>query len=192
MTVLSLTLPLLFVVFVWGWLSNKLSIIGLSLPVVHGQESHSWITLVGVYVAARVCRICEVDRFLSVRMCGIVAVILAAVGGFHYTILGGYNSIVTLAMATALFCMFKKIKIVNAFAAKIVEVITPSIFAVYLIHQSPLGVLLINKIGGLRADLPVPNILFALVFALVVFLLSLLLDVPRRLLCMRLLNRKNK
>ena len=179
--VLNRVSPFLLFVFAWGWLYTRLAIWEIPFPHVHGQESHSWVTLVGVYVVARLCRIYEVDRRLSMWMCVVGALLFSAVAGLHYGLLGGYNSIAAIAMTTCLFCMFKKIPMEVSFVSRACSVVVPSLFAIYLIHQSPIGRMLVSDVGGIRHKLLLPDVIAGVAFATLVFVCSFVADIPRRL-----------
>ena len=181
-SVLKMAIPFLVFVFGWGWMWTRFVIWKLPFPSVHGMESHSWVTLVGVYVAARLCRIYEVDRFLSRITCIVGVVVCAAVAGFHYGILNGYNCVAVLAMTIFMFSFFRKLRIEGAFVAKFCTFVVPSLFAVYLLHQSPFGRMVVAQVGGLRGNVPIPNALCGLMFAILVFVCSFIADMPRRLL----------
>lgn len=181
---LKIAIPFLAFVFGWGWLWTRFVIWELPLPHVHGMESHSWVTLVGVYVTARLCRIYEVDSLLSRKTCVVGIMVCAAVAGFHYGILSGYNCIFVLAMTIFIFCLFKKLKVESSFVARLCGFVVPSLFAVYLLHQSPFGRMVVAQVGGLRGKIQLPNAICGLAFAALVFLCSFIADMPRRLLAL--------
>ena len=177
---LKIATPFLVFVFGWGWLWTRFAIWKLPFPSVHGMESHSWVTLLGVYVAARLCRIYEVDRLLSWKTCLLGVTICSAITGFHYFLLGGYNCIATIALAIFLFSLFRKLRIEGAFIAKVCSFVVPSLFAVYLLHQSPSGRMMVEQVGGLRENVQLPNVICGLVFGILVFVCSFIADMPRR------------
>ena len=181
--ILRIVTPFLVLVFGWGWLRTRFSIWNIPFPAVHGMETHSWVTLLGVYVAARLCRIYEVDRFLSWKICLLGIAVCATVTGFHYSLLGGYSCIATLAMTIFIFSLFRKsFRIEGAFATKFCKVVVPSLFAVYLLHQSSFGRMMVSQAGGFRGNMPIPDALCGLMFAILVFVLSFIADIPRRIL----------
>lgn len=178
--VLHVAIPIFVFVFIWGWIYEKGLIFGLIVPHVHGHESHSWVTLVGVYVVGRASRIYGVDKRLSKKFCFFGVLLLSAMAGFHYGILGGYNSVLVLAMAVCLFCFFKNLRVDNSKVMEVCRFLSPSLFAIYLIHQSSIGKALIHDASNMREWLAVPEIVSGMVFGIVVFILSFLLDLFRR------------
>ena len=64
---------------------------------------------------------------------------------------------------------------------KVTSLITPSLFAVYLLHYGSFGRLLYERLICLRHIDGIPVVMASLIIAAVVFALSLLVDIPRRL-----------
>ena len=177
---LAIGLPIVVSVFGWNFIATRFAMFDIPFPHVHGFESHTWVTLLAVYVAARLCRIYEIDKRLPQKWCIIAILLMAALNNFHYGVFGGYNSLIALVMVVCAFCLVKSIKVESKFCERVCSFVGPSIFAIYLIHQSPLGRDLINTLGAYRADIPIPQCIQAFIFGLLVFCASFIFDLPRR------------
>ena len=172
-------IPLFVFVFVWGWLASRFLLFDVPCISVYGQTGHSWVTLIGVYATAKVCRFFEIDKKIPRWVFVVCVMVLSSLAGFHYSILGGYNSVIVLAMVISLFCLFKNMSITSFTVGAICNWVAPSLFAIYLIHPSPLGRDLIKRVGMVRSDIGMPDVLLSLIFGFMVFFVSFLIDQPR-------------
>ena len=163
-------IPLVIVVFGWNFLSG-MPFIGEFLPRPVGFGTHTFLMMMGVYLAARLFKIFNVENMLKGwHLCFLVSVsgLLCAAG------LGHYDSPASFVFVASFFCVFRKIAI-PSIVAKIVLAISPSMLCVYLLHWSPLGLHILRKLessGG--------GFVTALLTAIILYTLSLALDVPRR------------
>ena len=127
---LKIFLPILIAIFVWGF-SQSLPIIGKVVPKTSGLANYSAFTLLGVYILGRLYRKLRLGRRLNtlwVVIAIFIFTILCSVG------LNEYNSPTSALLAGACFYFFEKIKL-NDYIAKAVLMVSPSIFAIYLLHQ---------------------------------------------------------
>ena len=134
LAVLRLGLPILIIVYAWSYLC----VIPWTKPYVpapYGFAPLSFLTMIGVYVAARMFRILDLE--LKFRTRWLVAILLISaclvVVGFHH-----HNSIASLCFTACLFVLVKRHATFLS-ASNIVRVVSPTMFAVYLIHSAPAG-----------------------------------------------------
>lgn len=98
-------LPFFFVVFAWGWVMN-FNVAAGHLSVVKGLDMYGGLALLGIYAGARLCRIMNVERFLSGSRT-IVAVSILGCVLMLKPWFGFYNCIVSFLVAMLLFCVFR-------------------------------------------------------------------------------------
>ena len=178
--------PLLIVVFGWGFLT-KFAALAPLVPTVNGLQSFSPITLFASYLVGKNLIVWEkCNGKISLRISLFCFVISSGVLFFSRTYLCAYNSIVSVLFAASAFCLFREIRLPVWFA-KIVLAISPSMFAVYLIHVHMhwVGVEHSYMIFGRQVrQFLLPSLgMFGSIFmaALTVFVVACVLDLPRRL-----------
>ena len=185
---IAVAMPLLVAVFVWGDLPSLPFFSKLNIPVTPGLEAYSGLTLLGAYVAARIYRLYGLERMRGTWVIVIIPilVVLAALG------MNEYNNIVALFLSAMFFTAFDKIGL-PAWLSRVVLILSPSVFAIYLLHQP-----MIDCETGVVKWLADRGIgIYAAYFAaaMTVFFLALAVDLPRRvaawLLC-PILGRVNK
>lgn len=179
---LAVVLPVVILVFGWNWIFPAAAItLRTTLPAPSGFGSHTFLTLTGIYIAGRFLRKWLIGYFPTdwkmVIFCFGLMVIVSLDSR-----LGRYCSPFSVVLAACWVLLFKEVKI-PAFAATILRFITPSLFAVYLLHVSNIGnsalVFLDEKcacvgFGGVRS----------IIVSLIVFMICIAADMPRRtLLC---------
>lgn len=136
-------IPLFVLIFGWAFLTH---VPGVKLLVPHtaGVTALSCLMMAAVYLAARIIRLREYDRYLQGwkfwSIVGLSTVLCAA--GFSH-----YDSPFALIVAVGLFQLVRKLKLPEWFG-RIVLWIAPSMFAVYILHQTYRG---LNFVGlGMR------------------------------------------
>lgn len=179
------TIPFLFVVFVWGWLTtfNSLKCV---VPSPKGLHAFSFLTLMGVYVVGRIVRLYRLDEKCS--QCGaivglIICVALVSMSGYN---LASYNSPIQVLLAFFCFVVISKIRMKRNLQRS-VELVAPSMFSVFLLH------VIIYFPGMSRCDYAFINFLMeflirrginwylsSVIVAIACFSACLLLDLPRR------------
>ena len=177
---LAIALPLVTLVFVWTWFADEFKVLKMPFPTSTGFGSHTWLTLLGVYVVARLCRIIKFDRLIKPQLVLIAIPILTTVTAFYRGALGSYNSPQIIILTVLVFWLFKHVRI-SPLWIRVTSLITPSLFAVYLLHYGSFGRLLYERLICLRHIDGIPVVMASLIIATVVFALSLLVDIPRRL-----------
>lgn len=179
---LKLLVPAAFLVFGWGTLAVNHFTIRLT-PQTPGLESYSGLTLLGIYVVVRLLRVSGVLAKLSLG--GEVAI---AVIGFVFVLAGvsQYNSPFALMLALGVFLLVIRAKPIGG---KIVNVVSPSMFAVYLYHTGPFFGVIRTFEQYLVEICGLPVFVTYFVMASSIFCGAIILDLPRRLVA-RILTQK--
>ena len=180
--ILRVGLPFLFSVYVWGYLCVVPGIRNY-VPCPTGMTHMSFFSLSGIYVAARMFRLMDLERYIEgarVRVC--IWMLSAAIVfiGFHH-----HNSVASFVFVACLFITFKGVRL-NPSLSKSIEIIAPSAFAVYLLHSSAMGRWLFKWI--IRQLIEVGHIPVPLAYFLdagLIVLACLVVDVARRMLVCR-------
>lgn len=162
-------IPMLLIIFGWGFLAKVTCSSCNVVPMVHGLEEYSGLTLVGVYIFARMYRMLNLDKRMPISL---ICVILMAFPVLIRLGFNSYNSPVVLLMAMAIFTLFIKYKsflspYVNRYDGW--KMLGPSIFAVYLLHAHSEGYAVIKS---LYIGWPM---------AILVFVACIVIDIPRRI-----------
>lgn len=181
---LKLSLPFLILIFGYGWLANLAHIKDVDLPLRMSFDSHTWTTLIGMYVLGRLYRIYEWDRLLSIRVCLICICLLSVINGLQFGYFSAYNGPFCAGLAICVFTIFKKLNIDTERFPKLsimLRLAGPSLFPVYIIHQTPVGRQLVNQIGAYRVNLPgETGGIYGVLLGLSVFFLCFAIDSIRR------------
>ena len=175
---LAVVLPVVVLVFGWNWIFPAAAItLRTTLPAPSGFGSHTFLTLTGIYIVGRFIRKWLIGSFpvgwkLVVLCAGLMAFVSLDPR------LGRYCSPFSVVLAACWVLLFKEVKIPH-FVAAIVRFVTPSLFAVYLLHVSNIGnsalVFLDEKCacvgyGGVRS----------IIVSTIVFVVCVAADMPRR------------
>lgn len=169
----NILLPFLVVVFGWAFLTG-IGHIKPYMVVVDGFQTHSPLSLAGVYVVARCIKLGGIDnRFSSRLLLGVLIVCapLAMIG------LANYNSPIALIMAAALFLLFKR----HVKAGAWVNIIAPSMFSVYMLHSTLAGLTFICRTEDCLMARNWNMFVMFLAVSLLVFGVGVLLATARRL-----------
>lgn len=177
---LIFALPIIGLVFGWTWLSGEFTILKIPFPCSTGFGSHTWLTLIGVYVVARLYKIMDLDSVINVKMVLMILPILTVATAFYRGILGSYNSPQIILFTVLIFWLFKHIKLSRLFA-KVIVLVTPSLLSVYLLHYGPFGRLMYEKFAYLKPVNGCMTVVGSALFAFSIFILSIIADIPRRL-----------
>lgn len=126
--------PLFVLCFIWSWPTSYNCTLGI-VPRTAGLGHFSGLMMVGMYVAGRLMRFYDLENRLQLKFvvpCMLVLLVPA------FLKLGFYNSPVALGLALGSFILVRRIK-VSGWIEKAVLFVSPSMFAVYILHVSPLG-----------------------------------------------------
>ena len=178
-------IPLLFCVFIWSF-STTLPIVGGYVPKTCGLAAYSFLTLSGVYSAARFARksydangrfrkMADDKRVLCLVL--IMSLPLVAIG------FNDYNSPFALLIAGCVFLLMKGCNMPKV-AGRVCAWLGPSMFSVYLLHSHGHAW---RYLKGMQDGLIAHGIPLAggyLLTALAVFAICVIADLPRRCLTM--------
>ena len=174
--VVALIFPILFVVFVWSYMSMWPMLKG-RIPAPVGFSPRSFLTLIGIYLVARMVKIYNVDSRLpvwSIMVIGGVSVGGAWIGFGHY------NSAFALGIALSGFALFSRLRIPSS-RARIVIWCVPSLFPIYLLHANSFGFPLLVKVNEWYIDgCHIPLYIGHFLTSLTVFCVCLIVDQIRR------------
>lgn len=179
---LKMITPIILLVFGWNWLACVLPVkFGVVLPSPKGFGSHTYLTLIGIYIVARASRLLGLDARDLRRYVLIVMLVCLSVVWVDGR-LGTYNSLFSVGLAGGIVVLCSR-RHLSRWLSKSVRLLLPSVFPVYLYHVSPWGNDLLKETAAQLVSLGVPNgILVWMPVCALIFTLSLLLDVPRRFL----------
>jgi hypothetical protein len=147
------------------------------LPTVQGFGSLTPLTLIGIYLAARLSRKVLASVHLGSRVfAGLVILSLP----ITWIGLGHYNSVASLVLAGALFYLVERLP-VSERIGNMLALVVPSLFPIYLLHCNAVGyecLKLLNRffIEDCHIWLYVSYILTAAV----TFIGCFMIDLPRR------------
>ena len=139
-----------------------------------------------IYLAARVVRVCRLlDKIPpTVPILGLIVSFAFAMYSYKFSY---YNSPISFIFAVSSFYFFKKFKISDPRLSKMVLLVAPSCFFIYLYHShyDP-GFAILAKLQGWMVDhgIWIPLAWFATAF--IIFCVGLLLDAVRRMSIYRL------
>ena len=132
---LQVALPVLFVVFIWSFLCI---VPGLKeiIPRDGSFGTHNGLTLIGIYIGARLFRLLELEEKLPRWSWGLVWIVS---GFFCACNLGKYNSPFALTFAAASFTLFKQLGESKFYhylkgLGAVCVFLGPSMLSVYLLH----------------------------------------------------------
>ena len=170
-------LPLLLVVFVWSYAATKIPVLKTVVPSVNGFSPFGVLTFLAVYVAARVSRLYE-DRLQTkwLFMSAVVSGAFCWIGFYHY------NSPFALIFAGSMFYLVKRMPVANVggFVGKMILAISPSMFSVYLLHTNVLGFEMLRKMEDSLMASAWNYWLMSFTVSSVIFVVGVVLDMPRR------------
>ncbi len=174
----SVLVPFFLLTFGWSF-GKSLPVVGQMLPDTQGLGAYTGLTLLSVYVLARLCRRLDVGRWFSWPRAALALAVLWCATGVGF---GDYSSPFAAALAAVAFLCFLRIPW-PAWAGHAARWLGPSMFSVYLLHSNRLGFGLIRQAEDFLIDAHGWPILPAyLAVALPLFLACLLADLPRRFL----------
>lgn len=169
-------LPIVFAVYGWSYLC-VIPVIKQFVPGNYGFAPLSFFTLIGIYTAARMFRLLDVERWIPVKtvVVGLVAGLVGVIAGFYH-----HSSPLSFLYISCLFTLVKKVRL-PSLMEHVVACIAPSVFSIFLIHGTSGGHRFYSWLcGWMIVDCAAPPMVSYLVVALIVFVLCLLMDLLRR------------
>jgi len=177
--IFKIGLPILFAVYGWSYLC----VVPWTKPYVPtntGFAPLSFFTMIGIYTAARMFRLLELENKFQLKQILMTLLFSACfvLAGFHH-----HNSPFSLCCVACIFMLVKRIPL-NQRVSKFVVLIAPSMFAVFLIHSTYMGHMIFSKVqDGLIGVCGVPVFAAYLVVSVVIFCACVVVDGIRRAGC---------
>ena len=167
------------IVYLWGFASS-VPFLHDYVPIDKSITTNSGLTLMGIYILARVFRKAELGNRLKPCVFAIIGGASAVVCLFN---LGKYNSIFAFLFMASLFVFFRRMGDLpqKKYGGQIVLFSAPSMFSVYLIHVG--GFVRLPWGSGLSTVHLVgddPGVIRTIGVVLLVFVVSLCIDLLRR------------
>lgn len=169
-------IPIFLLIFGWAFLTHIPGVKAL-VPHTAGVTSLSCLMMAAVYLAARLMRLREYDRYLQgwkFWSIVLVSLVMCAAGFSHN------DSPFALIVAVGLFQFIRKLRLPEWFG-RIVLWIAPSMFAVYILHQTYRGFGFVGYGMHVSERIGVPSTyLQTFIAAVVVFVSCVAIDGMRR------------
>ena len=171
-------LPFLFSVFVWGF-STELPYLHRIIPSTPGLSSFTGLTLFAVYLIGRLYRVFDLGRSINTLWLVSSLPLLFSIQIIGYGWFGHYASPFSLLMALVIFELFRRSRVANTIG-RLAIIIAPSMFSVYMFHGHSLGFRALKDLIYSLTAMGFPLFIGCVLAAIVVFFVSVFLDVPRR------------
>jgi len=174
--ILRIGVPILLAVYGWSYLC----VVPWTKPYVPtntGFAPLSFFTMIGIYAAARMFRLLDLEHRFSVKWvlpALFISMAFVAVG-FHH-----HNSLFSLVCAACVFVLVKKMSLSGRLSG-LVAFVAPSMFSVFLIHSTHAGHrFFVAAQDMLIGQFGVPVFAAYLIDAIVVFVGCVIVDLVRR------------
>lgn len=168
-----IVVPIFFLVFVWGY-SSSLPIISNWMPQGNWFPPLSGMTLLGVYVCARVIFENKINSMLNRWWLMLLTLPFVVLGFYHH------NSPFAFLFALAVFLIFKDLRLPNQLC-RFCALLSPSVFAIYLYHSTGVGFRALKSIEASMVDAGAPVFLVHIIGGVLIFVGGIVVDIPRRI-----------
>lgn len=165
--------PFLALVFGWTFLACAPRL-GELIPQSPGLSAYSGITMLGIYLAARIVRVYDLEARLKHVAIWVIPVSILAVA-LHY---GSYASPFALTLAAFTFLWIKDCR--AGWSEKLWFWMSPSLLSVFLLHASPYGFSLMTRGELWLMHHGVQTDASYFLVACATFVVAFILDIPRR------------
>lgn len=182
--------PFVAVVYVWSYAATKIPLLKAVVPSVDGFSPFGVLTFFAVYLVARVSRMYEDWWFKTWWLVAAAAVsgAMCWIGLYHH------NSPFALVFAGSMFYLVKGRRVERVERDEVAEgilkpcrtcrggvlAISPSMFSVYLLHTNAYGFEMLRKVEDCLVAAGWNYLAMAFVVAFGIFVVCVLLDLPRR------------
>lgn len=173
---LRLGAPILFLVFGWSF-AYSFSVMRKYVVGLEGFGEMSGLTMLGIYVFARMVRLLDWERYVSGR---VALVILICTLPFTAVRFGAYDSPVALIVGMALFELGSRMQVRNDGVVRAIKLLTPSLFAIYLLHVNSFGWRGMAWLVRTLRDGALPEPAVFLMGTIIVFVACFVVDLIRR------------
>lgn len=171
--------PFLLLVFGWSAADETPLLSKLMWPTVSGFGDHTPLTLIGIYVVARLYRVFDLGSRITTRLLLLLVPMLAVLACLGFS---SYNSIVQVAQGACLFEIFRRIKCINGVCATCISWLAGSMFPVLLLHGHGRFFRVVEAWETALIDAGHSMFFVFFVVSFVIFLASCVIDMPRRVL----------
>lgn len=174
--VLPRVVPVILIVFGWSYLTM---IPGLKryCPTVQGFGSLTPLTLIGIYLAARLSHKVLASVHLGSRVFAGLVILSLPIAWIGF---GHYNSVASLVLAGASFYLVERLPVSERIGNLLILAV-PSLFPIYLLHCNAVGyeyLKLLNRF--FIEDCHIWLYASYVMTAIVVFTACFMIDLPRR------------
>ena len=165
-------------VILWAWsFVAGIDVLSCYVPRIGGFGSSDAVTLLCIYVLTRIIRRLGIpDRLKNhMKWVGLIFVVsgLFVALGFRHC-----NSVFAFCFAFSSLLIVRKIGVTYR-VARVMNAIVPSLFSVYLLHM-PFQSYFAGWEQSIYRALPLPHPVCQFLLALLVFVVAIALDMPRR------------
>lgn len=174
--VLPRVAPILVVVFGWSYLA-MIPVLKRYFPTVQGFGPLTPLTLIGIYLAARLSRKVFASMHLGSRVFAGLVILALPITWIGF---GHYNSVASLVLAGAMFYLVEKLP-VSERIGDMLAVVVPSLFPIYLLHCNAVGYEYLKSLNRFFIeDCHIWLYASYVMTAAVVFTVCFMIDLPRR------------
>ena len=174
--ILVLSAPVLFAVYGWGVMC-AVPYVRDYIPQPRGLGGCTFLSLIGIYILVRIFREINLGHYCTARNAILLLPLCIAL---MYVGFWWYWWIPSFIVTCFVFEFFRRLK-VPMFIARIVMFLSPSAFAIYLLHITSGGLTLISRMQVFLVESGCGIQLVFLLTALVTFSICLVIDIIRRL-----------
>lgn len=189
---LGIVLPVFILVFIWNWIAPEASItLRTKLPSPGGFGSLTFLSLVGIYVMAQFGRKWLDGKIPEKKFVLIVLCVCLVVVSLDPRLARNCSPFALLTSAS-LVLAFQGISVPPS-VSRVIGIIAPSLFPVYLLHVTKIGDYVLVHLGKAFSSYVHVGGLRSLAVSAVVFASCIVLDIPRRIvfyLCERRMKKK--
>ena len=175
---------LLFIVFIWAfavYFQGRFKVV----PNPSVFSTHSPLALIGIYTAARMFVASKIESRIRLRHLIVAMGICIPLCTWKFS---PYVSPISVVLAASVFVFVKNyIRIDEGRCAKYIAWIAPSVFPIYLIHQSPAGLKCLENLNVVFEQYQIGDIVL-LLSAIIIAVGCVILDVVFRRIPLAALN----
>ena len=170
---------LLICVYVWSY-STQIPVVRNLIPKPMGFGAYGFLTLSAAYLVGRLYAKSE-QLFQNKIPRSFLVITLILLFAANWLGFGHYHSPTAIAFVLVSFALIKGVNL-RCGVARVVKIITPSMFAVYLLHTNIYGFRCISALEDwLLGLIKMPTYIMYVITSIVIFVGCIILDIPRRL-----------
>lgn len=170
-------LPFFLLSFGWAF-GGSFPLIGKFVPHSPGVGSYCGLALLATYVCARLIKALDIEAYFTRKRLVVSMLILWGITSLGF---GEYASPFAVALAATTFYLFKQLSIPE-WVGKIARLLSPSMFAIFLFHNTKVGFSFIRYAEKILVEHNVSIYVAFFLVATTIFFSCLIIDIPRRIL----------